>query len=400
VDLAVDVAREIAGRSGPLAGRMGALLNGIGRVRRRAYRGLLSDLARMEGLPLRSVAGALARAAFERTWTDYEADLVPSLAASGDATVRGHVLHAVAAGSVLPPLALAVLTTVSVGDDLWLGEKFADAADVVLERSGDTVDRATAAGLLRQLAGVPRFSETDAVTRFLTKVGSRWPDVLMDFVILRVRRIDAANRLDSIEAEEEARPRALYRAVPRGDWSQVWAAVRASSGYAQALARVRNESALAEGEQRKELVRLFHELSDVDDTTADVLLDWIESGETQRVEAAMPLLEQVPPDFVFARPDFVARALDAAFALGTPTGAGVSLALDDSLQPRVGFRGDEYARHLEWTRQRAEACAAQVASEHAIRFYRQIAESAASGARAHAHRDGSDDTEDDYELDY
>ena len=226
-------------------------------------------------------------------------------------------------------------------------------------------------------------------------MAARWPELVVEFVVERVRQIDAANRVDAAEAEEEARPRALFRAVPRGDWSLVWSAVRAGEGYARALVRIRDESARAEGDARKELLYVFHELADVDDETASVLLEWIESGDADLVEAALPLLGELPHAFAFQRPDFVARALDAAFRLGTPSGAGVSLALGDSLQPRMGFRGGEFIRHLEWVEQRATACAATVHSEHAVRFYRQIAESAVSGATAHAQRHEDDDADDD-----
>jgi hypothetical protein len=167
----------------------------------------------------------------------------------------------------------------------------------------------------------------------------------------------------------------------------------ASHGYRDALARIRDEAYRIEGDPKKELLHAFHEIAEVDDQTADALLEWIESRDAQLVEGAIPLLEQLPHAFAFARPDFVARALDAAYALGTPTGAGVSLALGDSLQPRIGFRGDEYVRHLEWVRQRATACKAEVESEQAARFYRQIAESAASAALAQT-RDREDDWDD------
>lgn len=398
-DVAIGVAHEIADRGGPLAGRIGALLNGIARVRRRSYRPLLADFVRAGGPALRSVAGALARAAFERAWTAYESDYAPSLAASDDAVVRGHILHAVAAGSVPSPLGLAVLSAATVGRDLWLGELFASAADVVLDRAGGIADRSAAAGLLQKLAGVPRFAESDAVTRFLTNVASRWPDLVIEFVVERIRLMETANRVDAEEADEEERPRALYRAVPRGDWSQVWTAVRASQGYRNALAGIRDESARTEGDSKKEILHVFHELADVDDQTADAILEWIESGDVQLVEAAIPLLEQLPHAFAFARPGFVARALDAAFALGTSPGAGVSLALGDSLQPRIGFRGDEYVRHLEWVRQRATTCAAEVQSEQAARFYHQIAGSAASAALAQTqNRDDDWDDLDDVEA--
>ena len=168
--------------------------------------------------------------------------------------------------------------------------------------------------------------------------------------------------------------------------------MRSSDGYARALARIRDETARAEGEPKKELLHIFHELSDVDDPTADVLLEWLESGDRRLVEATVPLLEQLPRAFIFARPGFAARALDAAYALGTDVGAGVSLALRDSLQARIGFRGDEYVGHLEWTRQRAEACATEVQSPHAGRFFRRIADSAA-GAIEHANSRQSEDAE-------
>ena len=156
-DLAVEVAREIAGSGSLLAGRVGALLNGIGKVRRRSYRVLLGEFAHGVGDALKSAAGALDRAAYERKWTAEEADLAHVLAEDGDAVVRGHMLHAVAAGSVEAELALAVLSAVSVGRDLYLGELFAAAADVILGRGGEIVDRGTAASLLLRLAGVPRF---------------------------------------------------------------------------------------------------------------------------------------------------------------------------------------------------------------------------------------------------
>ena len=392
-DLAVEAAGEIAERGGSLAGRVGALLNGIARKDRRAYRVLLGEYVRAGGSCLRSVANGLARAVSRRTWTAYESEQARSLAHSDDAIVRGHILHAVALGQVEPRLALALLSSTFVGADLWLGELFASAADVVLDRGGGIIDRSAAASLLDRLAGVPRFTESDAVTRFLANAASRWPDLLMDFVVRRIGLIEAANRVDETEAEDAGRPRALYRAVPRGDWAQVWTTVRSSDGYARALAKIRDEIASAEGESQKELLHVFHELSDVDDQTADVLLEWLESGDRRLVEATMPLLEQLPHAFVFARPDIAARALDAAYAFGTDAGAGVSLALGDSLQPRIGFRGNEYVGHLEWTRQRAETCAAEVRSEHATRFYRRIAEAAASGIEHANARDYDDDAD-------
>ncbi len=368
-DLGVEVAERLLGQGTGLAGRMGALLHGIRKRSRRRYGALLDLADAAGGNALRSVAAALRLAAHRDRWTVRETAFAVRLAAHPDPLVRGEILHAVAFGTIPAPVALSILAEAYVSPDHGLGGVFADAAEVVLERAAELVDEATAGALLRRLAGVPRFAETNSVTAFLASAAARWPHLIVDFVLSRLPLVRQASEAEDVEAEREERPRALFRAVPRREWSEVWAAIRRSDQYADALARLRDAAMAAEDEVRKEWVQVFSELAAMDQPTANCLLEVIEAGDASRIELLLPVLEELPSGFVFAMRSFVERALNAADAVDRSTGAGVRMALATSVRPRIASRLGEPPSLLVFQRDKAQECAASSPGGSNARFF-------------------------------
>lgn len=116
------------------------------------------------------------------------------------------------------------------------------------------------------------------------------------------------------------------------------------------------------------------------DPALDVLKEWIDSGESDKVLGAARLLEAAPLDFVFAREAQVVHLLEVAQGFGRDTLEHVQASLEASTTPLVrgGWVGAPDQADVE-VRDRATATAARYPPGHvAHEFYQRLRDTSVS----------------------
>jgi hypothetical protein len=239
----------------------------------------------------------------DQTLTAADTEVIKSLLAHPDESVRvGGViaLREVARTNATRAAELAI--SVEVGDSERLAEELAHLTDPIMGGSPDTLPDADLSVFLTKFDQVGRLRPH--VCRFLGRVVARLPDEVLDLFLRRVARQEAAGYVSG------------YRPIPK-EVVRVFEPVQGTERQPAFLRRVRDYALGGTYWRRSALPMLFRAIAGtLDQNTLSPLLEWVESGDPNRVLAAVGLLQQVGRAFVFERREFVGRVLDQAAALG------------------------------------------------------------------------------------
>lgn len=142
------------------------------------------------------------------------------------------------------------------------------------------------------------------IEEFLNYAGSRLP---LPVVKLLLKRIELSK---AVKKGEKYQPLSYSsRKLLQGFSS--------TPHYADVLREVRNKTLEKDWQTRFWIPKLFKTLSNnFDDTGIEVLLEWVLSGEKEKLEGVGVIIEDAPENFIFQNPNFVSKMLLAAKPYG------------------------------------------------------------------------------------
>jgi hypothetical protein len=201
-----------------------------------------------------------------------------------------------------PAAAKRFVLEINVGSGSAVGEAFAELLDPdhALFQSMSNND------LVHLVAQIEDLENLDGyhLRRFLRAIASAIPMTLLEMLI---RRIDLVAKQGF---------RATYEALPSHPaFDPVWGVI-APSARRELLLRVREEALQLTWARNVDVPHLFADIAGDWVEAADLLEEWIQTGDATRVSAAVRLFGGAPEDYIFENVDAVKRCLDAAGKVG------------------------------------------------------------------------------------
>ncbi len=237
-----------------------------------------------------------------------ELDLMYRLAQHPDDDVRVKVLEgARMLGSSQPSHAVALAFEVDLAGNTVLAEKFVGLFDKNYKGIPlDSIEDTTLKDVLKKLALI-RDLENYHVQKFLAELTERLPVAVLEMLVTR------------IESNENKRDEG-YRPLPILGFSH-----HPLNGFRGAeqlpLLRLLRDRVLQVkdigGMVKYHLKKLFQEISRGTNHPGFIVLEeWLDSGETRKLEVISELLSEAPSHFLFEKVEFVTRLLEKSYDLG------------------------------------------------------------------------------------
>ncbi|AKB35292.1 hypothetical protein MSSAC_0702 [Methanosarcina siciliae C2J] len=200
--------------------------------------------------------------------------------------------------------ALEIALSIEIGDN----EKLADAYCSIFNEHGiSPVDLNTEQLklILKKVSQIKIFNENlcDFET-FLTYCSTRIPEELVDFLLERID-LDKKVKYSSVDRFQPLPYKNFFDKGLNG--------ISLSPHYKKILRKVRDQSLDPMGEDSSWLARLYYYISeDFSLDSLEVLSEWIDIGDEEKIKAVGTLVKEAPSDFVFSHSDFVSNLLTNA----------------------------------------------------------------------------------------
>lgn len=232
------------------------------------------------------------------------------------------------------------------------------------------------------------------IREFLAYTSKRLPRSLVQFFIKRIER----------DEEDE---KGEYRPLPFQGFQNRLEGIAKSKEYREILIDVRDRALKRTYTKKKWLPILFKEISlvpnntnlDIQDislqrtspnrsyqnetlvfspTSLDVLSEWIDSGDRNKIEAVSCLLRSAPKAFIFQNVEFSSNLLEQAYDIGDDCYDTVSSDLFQSLTSgiRSGIPGQPFPEDIAIKEQSAAVARQLVVESPSHRFYETLAKHA------------------------
>ncbi len=225
----------------------------------------------------------------------------------------------------------ATLDQIVVGDDAKLAWQICQLFDAQWGIDPACLPPSFVSSMLEKLVPLGDWSQVSSIRDFIEWVTVSAPEQAAAYYLARI-----AYQYEIPPGQHKG-----YSAVPAfiiGGGAERKGDVKDDAARARALRSVRDYTLHVAGpSDLRQLTEVFVRLSQYYAGPAlDVLLEWIDSGEPQKVVTAARLLKSTGPNFVFAQEPFVVHLLERAQMLGAETFQQVQGTLVASAQSGLG----------------------------------------------------------------
>lgn len=245
--------------------------------------------------------------------SDEERRVIWQIAYHPDPVVRRFVLEALGRFPSAADAEWEVLSRIDIAADPDLADRLCGCLVADEEAELRKAPEGVIQAVLAKLRDVPDLSHGKAerthlgqLHRFLDRLAVHDPECVAAFFLARLERHRARRGSND-----------RYDPVPFAQFSSFSTGEADASARRRALQRVRDAAITSEALDSYWLAHVFVALSGgFDEVSLGVLNDWVESGDTEKLTAAVGLLQPVDGSFVFDQEDFVVGLLRQADRLG------------------------------------------------------------------------------------
>jgi hypothetical protein len=322
-----------------------------------------------------ALCSAIAQIYYWRGWTKSQQpddlEFIKKLLTHTDLKVRRLAISSFGVlGQLQSQLAISLALTVDISDSAELARELFQVFNprrdippsVLTDEALDTL--LTKLELVKRLDGCP-----DYIGEFLAYASRRRPRSVVQLLLNRIERSATAYNTE-------------YEPLPHGEgFENRLNGLAKSEEYEDLLRTIRDRTLKKQHHERSCLARLFKEASlQFTNVSLKVLEEWINSGDSEKIQVVSFLLSEAPQEFFFTNVEFISNLLEQAYDLEDDCYQMVSSVLYSSATFRVGFGipGQPFPHDVA-LRDKSAAIAAQlVVGSPSHRFY----ESLAQGAKA------------------
>jgi hypothetical protein len=233
-----------------------------------------------------------------------EIDIMHLLGKHPDTRVRAKILAgARVLGRSQPDRAISLAFEIELAGEVELAEEFALLFD---DQFGIPINTVSDAALIRALENlIPvRNLEDYHVQKFLAGITNRLPVAVVEMLVARIELEDG-----SIEAG--------YRPLPISGFSDYPLTGLVGSEQLKILRFLRDRIMQTKSIIKYHLKDLYWEVShDSSNVGIDILEEWINSGDSKKLETIGTLLGKASNHFLFEKVDFVTKLLENSFDIG------------------------------------------------------------------------------------
>lgn len=273
---------------------------------------------------------------------------------------------------------LAVAT--NIGEDEKLADKLCEIFDSQYGISPDALTDDDIKTILSKFSHIKELSDhLYYIDKFLGYVTQRDPLLSARLLIDRYKF--------AIEQEKSNRE---YQPMPYLGFSYAFKGISSQAGYNDILREVCDLALEEKGLSSFWLPRLFSELADgFCPKSLEILKEWINSGDNEKIESASLLLREAPPSFVFDDSGFVKNLLEQAYAKGEECYRIVSSNLFGSATSggQQGTPGQPMPQDVALRDRAEKMCQELVGSSPSWRFYDSLKKHAEGQIRDSLARD-------------
>jgi hypothetical protein len=202
-----------------------------------------------------------------------------------------------------PEMAIDLAVAADTGNGGELAKELCRAFDADHGINPDLLTDDELRSLLSKLVPVNEISRNYHINKFLTYASDRLP---RDVFNVLLRRVEQGTTKDF-----------YYAALPGSNERSKFSGLAAHGDYPQRLREVRDAMLGWRERYNSRLPNLFKEISlGFNEESLGVLSEWVDSGNPEKLEAAILLLSGARPQFAFENEDFVINILRRAYAVG------------------------------------------------------------------------------------
>jgi hypothetical protein len=349
------------------------------------------------GLPI--LCGSLAQKCW--TWADNlqseDVELIKKLLAHNDVGVRRLAIHSLGMmRDIQPKLAIMMALAVDIGGSTDLASGLCRVVHAEYGISPDVLTDEELKKLLAKLEPVANIEEYH-ISKFLAHVSKRLPGSIIQLLLKRIER-------------DEEDKEGSYQPLPYLEFQHKLDGIAKSNEYKDILREIRNQALKRTYYTKFWFPKLFKEASLVpvprgsdelhssiqqtspirycyedevlvfSPTSLEVLNEWIDSGDRQKIETASCLVSDAPKAFVFTNVEFVANLLEQAYELGDDCYQTVTYDLLNSATSGVrgGTPGQPFPEDIALQEKSAAVAAQFIVRSPSHRFYDSLAKEAKS----------------------
>lgn len=326
----------------------------------------------------RAVAHAYQWSDWAQRLTPADLDVINHLLAHADLDVRAKTIGSLRRlGQAQPQLAISLAVGLDIAGETRLAEALCEVFDARWGVKPELLSDEELRHLLAKLEPVPSL-ESYHIGAFLGYAAGRLPGAVIELLLNRIER----------DARDEDR---RYRPLPESHDIGLQR-VADSAEYPSILRAIRDRMLRGTWQVRWWLPRLFVRVAaGFGPASLEILGEWVDSGDPDRIEAASRLLSDAPRAFAFEHADFAVRLLEQAERAGDECYRQVMSNLYSSATGGVRSRslGQPSPDILKLEEQASAAAATLLFGSPGQRFYASLVDH----ARDQLRRDAADDEE-------
>ena len=306
--LAIEISKMILSKpSSPLSRHLASLLYGI---REKSKSEALDIIKSATGTKDTALCSSIAHGYNWGGWSssieDGEIEVVRELLAHSDQIVRRLAIESL---RKFPQAKIDTAICLGLDAKIDNDEQLADVLCGILDKKhGISPDKLTDDQLMNFLSKMERINKIDNslyhLDKFLGYCSNRVPETVVEFLI---KRLDIAA---DIEREKNFQP------LPYLGFHHGLQGVTSSPRYKDILKKIRERALSPKSHEYFWIPKLFSEISGgFSQKCINVLKEWSESGEKNKIVAVAYLLKDAPSGFVFSHPAFVSELLENAYKI-------------------------------------------------------------------------------------
>lgn len=230
--------------------------------------------------------------------------------------------------------ALELALSIEIGTNEKLADVYCSIFDLKHGISPDKLEIEKLSIILYKLSMITKLdNHLYHLNVFLTYCSKRIPEELTDFLLNRLDRPE--NKVFSMENRYQPLPFIEF------DGNRL-NGISSSPNYREILRKVRDRSLIIDLSNSFWLSKLFSYISNnFSPESLEVLNEWVNSGDQDKIKSIGVLVKETPPDFIFLNPAFVSNLLEKAYMINDECYQYVLSSLSNSslYGPRTGFVG-------------------------------------------------------------
>ena len=237
---------------------------------------------------------------------DDEIELISVLLGHSDKNVRRYAIESLRR---FPQDKIDAAIRLSLEAKIDNDEQLADVlCEIMGEEPGISPDKLTDDQLMSFLSKLERINKIDNslyhLDKFLAYCSNRVPETVVEFLL---KRLDIA---------EDTGGKKDFQPLPYTGFRHGLRGVSSSLKYMDILKKIRERALSPKSHEYFWIPKLFSEISGgFSPKCIDVLREWTESGDKNKIEAVAYILENAPAEFVFSHSKFVSELLENAYKI-------------------------------------------------------------------------------------